>query len=359
MKFVSGKTGLTFRLGAIVGALLLGQQAMAIGTEAGTSIANTVTVDYEVNGFDQEDLTDTVAFTVDRRVDFDLAPLGGALVPVAPNETDSFFDFLLTNTSNSTLDFNLLLAQMTTGDVRGEPDTGTMETVDYAVSAFSVNDPGTPDPDPVRNGPQYVDELAADDSIRIRVFGDAAIAMLNNEVAGVDLTATAAEADGVGGSEGAALLETADTLTGVENVFAEDGASSDGIQIASDGWKVASAELTVAKTYTVIDDGFSGTYPIPGAVVEYTITVTNASTTAPATNISITDTLDPGLVFLSNWSGTDDMTLNGAGCTEEADADGCTRSGQDLTFTAATVAQNGGSLVVVFRATIEGSQPTP
>ncbi|MDH3615915.1 MAG: isopeptide-forming domain-containing fimbrial protein [Gammaproteobacteria bacterium] len=362
MKFVIGKTGLVFRLGVMMAALLLGQQAMAVGTEAGTTINNTANVDYEVAGVPQDDIdSNTVSFVVDRRIDFDLAPLGGALVDIAPGQTDSFFDFLLTNTSNSSLDFNLVLQQMTSGSVRGEADTGTMASVDYAVSAFSVNDPGgTPDPDPVRNGPQYVDELAADDSIRIRVFGDAATTMLNNQVAGVQLDATAAFADGVGGSEGAALTEAADTVLGVENVFAEDGATSDGVQIAYDGWKVLAAELTIDKSYVILDDGFGGTYPIPGAVVEYTITVTNASTTAAADSVVITDTLDTGLAFLADeFGGGSDMTLNGAGCTEESDADGCLRSGQDLTFNAAAIAQNGGTLVVVYRVTIEGSLPTP
>ena len=167
MKFVNGKTGLVFRLGAIVAALLLGHQAMAIGTEAGTGIDNTVTVDFEVNGVDQADLTDSVSFVVDRRVDFDLTPLGAALVDVTQSETGSYFDFLLTNDSNSDLDFQIDIAQMVAGLVRGVGDTGTMASIDYAVSAASV---AGGDPEPVRLGPQFVDQLAADDSIRIRVL---------------------------------------------------------------------------------------------------------------------------------------------------------------------------------------------
>ena len=253
MKLVDGKTGLILRLGTMIVALLAGQQAMAIGTRAGTEVENTATVDYRVGTVDQTAIdSNTVTFVVDRRVDFDLTPLGGALVPVTPGETGAFFDFLLTNDSNSELDFSLDLTQLVGGSVRSSTDDADMQQVDYAVSAFSVNDPGpTPDPDPVRLGPQYIDELAADDSIRIRVFGDAALTMLNGQVAGAQLEATAGE-PGNPGTEGGALTEDPNTDAGIENVFAEDGAGGDGIQAEVDGFTVVSADLAVNKSYTVI-----------------------------------------------------------------------------------------------------------
>lgn len=228
MKLVEGRIGLSLKVGAIIIALLAGQQAMAIGTRAGTSVVNTATVDYRVGAVDQTPIdSNTVEFVVDRRVDFDLTPLGGALVNVVPGETDAFFDFLLSNDSNSELDFTIDVTEMVGGLVRGATDDANMLTVDYAVSANSV---ANGDTDPVRNGPQFVDELAADDAIRIRVFGDAAFTMLNGEVAGVQVDATAGE-PGTGGVEGAALVEVANTDLGIENVFAEDGAGGDGIQI--------------------------------------------------------------------------------------------------------------------------------
>ena len=190
MKLKLGKISLLFRLGAMALVLLFGQQAMAIGTAAGTSIDNTVSVDFDVNGIDQTDLTSTVSFVVDRRVDFILVAQGGALVNVTPGESDSFFDFLLTNDSNSPLDFSIALTQLAGGLVRGSTDDADMALVDYAVSADSV---AGLDPDPVRGAAQFVDQLAADDSIRIRVFGDAALTMLDAEVAGVQLDATARE----------------------------------------------------------------------------------------------------------------------------------------------------------------------
>ncbi len=366
MKVVDGKMGLAVRLAAVATALLFGQQAMAIGTAAGTQVDNTVSVDYDVNGVDQTDLTDTVSFVVDRRVDFDLTLLGGALVNVTPGENNSFFDMLLTNDSNSPLDFNLLLTQLVGGAVRAATDDGTMGTVDYAVSAASV---AGGDPDPVRLGPQFVDELAADDSIRIRIFGDAALAMLNGEVAGVQLDATAAEPNTVG--EGGALLEAANTDLGIENVFAEDGAGGDGVQSAIDGWLVVSADLAVTKAYAVIANDLGSGLPIPGAIVEYTITIVNSSAT-DADAVIIDDAIDTDVVLNLNVAayGGNDIDVDNDGTTLpcdieiNGDGDGCDLVGQDITVGAAdlvpsiTVAGNT-TLTITYQVTIPDPDPTP
>ncbi len=50
MKTVMSKFGLLFRLGVTATALLLGQQALALGTDAGTSVSNQATVSYSVGG---------------------------------------------------------------------------------------------------------------------------------------------------------------------------------------------------------------------------------------------------------------------------------------------------------------------
>ena len=51
-------------------ALVLCQPAYAAGTSAGTVISNSATVDYDVGGIDQDDITSAaVTFKVDRKVD--------------------------------------------------------------------------------------------------------------------------------------------------------------------------------------------------------------------------------------------------------------------------------------------------
>jgi len=357
MKFLNERTSLTLRLGSLAVALLLGQQAMAAGTRAGVDIDNTVFVDYQVGTIDQAQLSDSVSFKVDRRVAYTLQPVSTPdLEPVSPGEQNAFVDFLLTNLSNSDLDFTLALINMTGGNVDTlGADTADMDNIEYAVVT-------TGDPTPTQGGAQYVDDLLADASVRIRVWGDAALALTDGLIAGLQLTATAVELTGTEVAPGAVLTYGgANGDTTIENV---DPTGADGVRISNDGFIVESADLTVVKAYSVVDDGFGGTVnPLPGATIEYTITITNSSTTASADNVVITDTLAANLTFLPNWSGTDDMTLsvNGApatGCTEEADADSCERAGAALTFNGITISTSG-SLVVTYRVTINDPATTP
>ena len=283
------KVSLFFRLGTMASVLLFGQQAFAIGTASGTLVDNTVTVDYDVNGIEQDDLTDSVSFAVDRRVDFTIGFVGGGLIDVTPGEQDAFFDLLLTNDSNSALDFSISLDQAGVTSVRGQADTENMDNIEYSVSA--VYDGTTPPAG--TGGAQYVDELPADAAVVIRVYGDAALSLANGDIAGIELTAVAGESGNVGVEGGAltySLANDADPLV-VDNVAADNG--NDGSESLTDGFNVVSAALTVTKAFAVIDDGNGlGTdLPLPGATVEYTITVTNGSLT-DAEDVVIQDVID-------------------------------------------------------------------
>ncbi|MGI9235420.1 MAG: hypothetical protein ACR2RD_17440, partial [Woeseiaceae bacterium] len=213
MKFLNGKIGLVFRFSAVVSALMLGQQAMAAGTTAGFDILNEATVNYEVGSVAQPQETASVTFKVDRRVDFTLVPIDTNLQGVSPGEQNAWVDFTLTNTSNADLDFDLALAHMTGGAVGGDTDNVDLDNIEYAVSVGGA--------DPVQAGPQFVDTLVADDSIRIRVWGDANLALnlVDGDVSGVQLTATAME-PGSGGA-GTITYNGADGALTVESVAAD------------------------------------------------------------------------------------------------------------------------------------------
>ena len=366
MKIVSKNTGLFIRLGVLATAMLFGQQAMAEGTRAGTPIANTATVDYTVNSIDQDEITSdpaTATFVVDRRVSFTLTPDDDAnLVSVTPGGEDYFVDFTLANASNDVLDFTLAVAEIVPSDgsvdINGlGSDTADMGTLDYAVVTGA-------DTTPTRGGEQYVDDLAADSSVRIRVFGDAALTLLNGQIAGAELTATAVNSSGtaVGAPGDEFDYGAPDTAGGVETV---DVALADGVQVAIEGFIVESTDISISKAYEVIDqgDGF-GTLAIPGALVQYAVTVENASTTTSATNVIVTDTLADELEFEVNGMDGDDMTFAvdggvATGCTEQLDApDICERSGQDLTFNIGTLNADE-TYVLTWRARIADPATTP
>ena len=181
MKIASNNIGLFIRFGALATAMLFGQQAMAEGTRAGTTIENTASVDYTVGTINQADVpSNTVSFVVDRVVNLTIVPTSTPdLVTVNPGGADYFVDFLLTSTSNSDLDFNLVLTQETTGtDVDGTGSNDDADMDDPRIAVFTDFESGTANPpaDPgAGTTTAVIDDMPADEGIRIRVWGDAAL----------------------------------------------------------------------------------------------------------------------------------------------------------------------------------------
>ena len=88
------------------------QSAHAAGTSAGTTITNTVTVDYKVGTISQTAKTATNSFKVDRKVNVLVETQDSATVQVTPGQAQVATKFKVTNLSNTTLDFALTAAQL-------------------------------------------------------------------------------------------------------------------------------------------------------------------------------------------------------------------------------------------------------
>jgi uncharacterized repeat protein (TIGR01451 family) len=331
MKTVTRSTSLLAKLGLTAAALLLGQQALAAGTDAGTTVSNQASVVYDVSGNTQTAIESDPAgnstpgaggpteFLVDRRVDFTLTA-DGVTDTVAPGDTGLTFDFTLTNTGNSTMDFEVTFVQLASTD----PAVNALLDTDADVANAVIT--------------AFVDNLAEDGVTTVTVTGDAALALIDGDVANIEVTATARDPSGNAGGI-VALADTsgsADDPTIVDNVLADAG--NDGAESAADGFQVASAALVITKTAVVISDPINGVSAnakaIPGAIVEYTITVDNTAGTSDATGVVISDTIDADVTFLDEaYAVGDDVNINGSFCNADAtdtDADGCSLDGADL-----------------------------
>ncbi|MEO0573884.1 MAG: hypothetical protein AAF004_00385, partial [Pseudomonadota bacterium] len=122
---------------------------------------------------------------------------------------------------------------------------------------------------------------------------------------------------------------------------------------------------SLSKAEALVSDPINGTTDplhIPGAVVEYTITVVNNGS-ADATSVSVTDIIDTAnltLLLAQYNGGAADITYTIAGgaaafCTADAadaDADNCGLSGSTLEADVAATLTAGDSLVVSFQVTI-------
>ena len=358
MKFESSKLSPLVRLGTMVAMTLFVQQSFAAGTLAGTDVDNMATVAYDVSGTPQTAIESApgagnsvpgpgfgtlTSFEVDNRVDFSLTQVGTANTTIAPGENDAFVEFLLTNDGNSAQDFRMAVSQLGSGDgaVNGDTDTD----VDMANVRIRVGNGGGV---PVLGDLDYADELAPDASVTVYVFADSDVTFVNLDVANIELSATVADAGTAAtlGPDTADDVGNADDPGAIDVVFADGVVTppglGDGVESDRDGFTVSAAGLIISKIATVISDPFNGTTnpkAIPGAIIEYVITVNNPAGGADAENVVITDTIDADVVFEVDAIGGEDVGIinNGVGISPcnadglDADNDGCALDGADLT----------------------------
>ena len=344
MKFVNRKIGLIARLSLAASVLLLTQQSFAAGTVAGTNVQNLATVNYRVNGLDQTEIESSPTgnatpgatqgtstdFLVDNRVDFTLIEAGVAgPTDVSPMQIDNVVEYTLTNTGNETQDYILTPSNLVGVTVNGLTDTFEMNTLRaYSESNATVGWQATD-----RQG--FVDELAADASVTVYIVADAdVVGLVNNDGANVNLLAVTADGNDPT-NQGAVTVQTAGADTAaIDIVLAVNSVLGEGTANADDGYRVVSAALTITKVSALLSDPFNGAGAdrkhIPGAIVQYTITVDNSAGVQDATNLIIAD----DLVDVSPNSDVtiDDGTNPVTTCTTtDADADGCEFVGGTLT----------------------------
>jgi uncharacterized repeat protein (TIGR01451 family) len=328
--------------------------AFAAGTTAGTTITNQVTLDYKVGGVDQTPVTASDSFTVDRKVNLTVAEVGSTTTQVSPGQSAAVTAFSVSNASNAPLDFALAATQLSGGSAaHGGTDNFNVSNVKiYAdTNANGSYDAGTD------TEITYLDQVAADSSKTVFVVADVPLGRSTDDVAGVRLTATASEATAAG-SLGSTVTQTSGANTsGVDTVFADTNANGnvarDGIHFAEDDYTVLAASLIATKTSRVISDPFNGsTNPkmIPGAVVEYCISVANASGSATATGVSVSDQLPSETTYDSGFGILVNGTVTGSTCNADGSAGGSYASGI-VSGTLSNIAA-GVTRTLVFRVTV-------
>ena len=268
-------------------------------TDYSTAINNTASVNYSVSGVPQTVIQSSptgnstpgagagfgapTTFVVDKRIMFIAEETNGAATVTSPGLTQVVTVFRVTNTSNGAQDFRIAADNtQPPAVIFGRADAFDMSNFTLHVSSAACTS--------TMSTPTYAGEAAttfigalAEDACRY-VFVRSDTPVSPTAANGLASTIRLVVSASTTGSNGA-TLETqsgaADNPAAVDVVFAETGVANgnvvnNGVSLAFDQYFVGT--LTVTKTAAVISDGFSPAgqaKAIPGAVVEYTISVQN------------------------------------------------------------------------------------
>jgi uncharacterized repeat protein (TIGR01451 family) len=291
-------------------ALTVSGNALATGTTAGTTISNKATLNYSVGAVAQPVIASSPTgssngtgvdtnFVVDNKISHTVVTTDTAAVASIPGQTAVVTTFTVTNTGNKAQDYALAVSNLAAGAQTIFAGSLT-DNFDVTTASCVVRVNGVTQ--------SYVGSLAADASATVTVSCPIAATQVNNDVAGVLLTAAAAGA----GTNGTPLLTQtpagSETAAGEDIVFA-DAASAfpipdvdvarDGKATARSAYRVVTASLVVTKVATTMCDPLNGaTNPknIPGAYVQYVVTITNGGSSS-ATLTTVTDVLSTNVTF--------------------------------------------------------------
>jgi len=347
---ISPVWGLYWQAAAVFGVLLMAWSGLAgaVGTASSTTITNRSSLTYSVGSVAQTLIessptgnstpgatlgTDTT-FVVDNKVDVLVTEGNSTYTSVSPGQTAAVTTFTVTNLGNTTQDFALAAANLSSGAILF---SGTDNFDGTSCSAFRESGANA-GYQAAQDTATYIDELPASGTTTATVYVvcDIPSGQANGSNAVVSLTATA-RVGGTAASLGAALTETTGANTaGVDIVFADgagtDDASRNAAYSARDAYRVSASALTVTKTVALVCDPLNSiTNPknIPGAVVRWTITVSNAVTaSASATLTQVSDalnansTFDPDLITGAGGAAGCEGAAAGAGTAESANASG-------------------------------------
>ncbi len=353
-------TKLTAGLMGATALVALSAPAYAVGTAASTSVENTFSLTYDT-GTDTRTITNDgvggndapTAFVVDRVVN--LTVTGQDSDDNAPGDTDVPVVFTVTNLGN---DEQSYLLETELGDTTEFALTDGTSPIQYVVAASgttcAATVPGTATE--YLGTPATAPVVPADSVLCVYVSQNIATDAEDGEAANIDLLATTTTSGTVtpltyGGTNDPTTVESV-AIEGAPGPHSDDGTTdadgstldNDGADSASATYNVGAAAVTALKTVALVNE--SGGCPtfaatptaaaaatelhIPGACVEYTISVTNAGS-GDATDVDLTDILPKEVIFAEaivegGWSGTapSATTSTGATCREDATTD-CTQ----------------------------------
>jgi uncharacterized repeat protein (TIGR01451 family) len=304
----------------------------ALGTAAGTSIANVATVDYSIGGTPTTATSNTSTVAVAEIVNVAIA-LQSPAVSVAAGAGNEALLFLVTNTGNSAETFSLAGDSVLVGD--------DFDPVPAAPFIYFDSD-GSGDLSPAdvpyvagNNDPV----LAADASVAVILVNDIPSGLPDGERGRSELGATANTGTGAPGT-----VFAGQGTGGVDAVVGTSGG-----QAAVFGeYLIGDIQISAVKSQTVLDP-FGGNRPVPGAAITYQIVVT-ATGTGTALGAALSDAIPANTRYVAG-----SLSLNGSPLTDAVDGDvgSFTAAPASVGVSLGDLTSVAGPQTIVFRVTID------
>ena len=296
----------TLNILAASAAFLIGAAAVAQAAPSGTLVTNTISMSYTSGGNTISDpAAASVSFLVDKKVDLSVTGVNaGGIVYGEPSQNSVALTYMLENQGNDPSGFDINVANLGGIEVDSDPAGGGAEGSYFLKLSASVdpNDPGTVYD---ATGPVNAGDLASGANTYVHVIANLRNSAINLETEDFDIRATALEV----GTNTVQLELLGQGLNAVDIVFADPG--ENGFEEATQQIIVAGAELTSSKVVNVISENLHGGFncavgaavpgaenAVPGACVEYVITVSNGpGASRSGSNLEIVDALPSGVTY--------------------------------------------------------------
>lgn len=274
--------------------------AQAQHAPAGTEINNTASVSYTIGTVNSTATSNLVTVTVVEMIDVTVVAQTPNLT-VSPGDTAQVARYRVQNTGNGPELFRLVLNNAITTDAF-DPIAATpaiyIDSGGPGVPVFDASDiPYVPGSEPT---------LAPDDFLIVFVINDIPGSALDGQLGISRLTAESRTGTGAAGltfaGQGNGINGPVDAVIG-----ASTGTDSDDTT-----FEISGVSVTATKTQTVVDD-WSGSRPVPGARINYSIAV-SATGSGTATNVVFTDNIPANTTYVAG-----SLALNSVAITDAAD----------------------------------------
>jgi uncharacterized repeat protein (TIGR01451 family) len=259
----------------------------------GTGVSNTASLKYQVNGTDIDETSNTVEFLVDRKVIFSVTDNQTGTDPVVVTAgEDAVTVYTIQNDSNAPISFELPVPPTGTTYSYVDPTDGS--TVITVTSSTTGSDLIIPLTTGDATTPVTVDVTVtvavADDADS----GDQIFTPLN--IVAVEPATNATIGGGVTAGDQIVATESSEAWDEdvIQTITIGDLLNADGVSVELDNTQefvVAASDIALVKSVAILSDPVNGTTnpkAIPGAVVEYTLTITNSGLIA-ATDVVLSD----------------------------------------------------------------------